>query len=41
MKEKGSSFSGSIGFVLAAAGSAVDNGCSTWEKDKEKCIESF
>ena len=19
----------------------VDNGCSTWEKDKEKCIEGF
>ena len=70
MKEKGSSFSGSIGFVLAAAGSAVGVGniwrfpylcakdggglfllvylvlvltfgCSTWEKDKEKCIEGF
>ena len=26
MKEKGSSFSGSIGFVLAAAGSAVGVG---------------
>lgn len=77
MKEKGSSFSGSIGFVLAGSRKCsrswkyleisislcqrwrrtfpaglsgtgtdfwictVDNGCSTWEKDKEKCIEGF
>ena len=77
MKEKGSSFSGSIGFVLAAAGSAVgvgniwrfpylcakdggglfllvylvlvltfwictvDNGCSTWEKDKKNALRAF